>query len=111
MKNILKTKNAYKHEPVKIVKIQIQDVRNECKHKASNNIREKYQKTICKDVSSVENNTIIESNDVSLIRMSIYYERRKLLPVLPKSLKDALNFFFLNCDILTGQNKKIHQWT
>jgi hypothetical protein len=31
MKNLLKTKNTHKHEQVEMVKIKIQEVRNECR--------------------------------------------------------------------------------
>ena len=88
------------------MKIQMQEVRNECKRKASNDIREKPRKIIRKEISSIENNEVIGSNDVSLIRKSMYYRHRKLLPTLPKSLEDTLNFVS-NCDILTCQNDKI----
>jgi len=106
LKNILKINNTHKHEQVETVKIQIQEVRNVCKRKACNDIHERPRKIIRKEVSSIENNEVIGSNDVNLIRKSIYNERRKLLPTLPKSLEDALNFVS-NSDILTYQNEKM----
>jgi len=107
MKNLLKTKNTHKHEQVETFKIKIQEVRNECKRKASNNIHEPLRKIIRKELlSSIDNNTVIGSNDISLIRKSMDYERRKHLPTLPRSLEDALNFVS-NCDILTCQNEKM----
>jgi hypothetical protein len=36
----------------------------------------------------------------------MYYERKKHLPTLPKSLEDALSFVS-DCEILTCQNKKM----
>ncbi|KAE9538011.1 hypothetical protein AGLY_005983 [Aphis glycines] len=106
LKNILKINNTHKHEQVETVKIQIQEVRNVCKRKACDDIHERPRKIIRKEVSSIENNEVIGSNDVNLIRKSIYNERRKLLPTLPKSLEDALNFVS-NSDILTCQNEKM----
>ncbi|KAE9533891.1 hypothetical protein AGLY_008970 [Aphis glycines] len=107
MKNLLKTKNTHKHEQVETFKIKIKEIRNECKRKAFNNIHEPLRKIIRIELlSSIDNNTVIESNDVSLIRKSMDYERRKYLPTLPRSLEDALNFVS-NCDILTCQNEKM----
>ena len=100
IKSILKTNNTHKHEQMDAVKIQIQEVRNKCKRKASNDIHERPRKIIRKEILSIENNEVIGSNDVSLIRKSMYNERRKLLPTLPKNLEDALNFVS-NSDILT----------
>jgi len=54
------------------MKIQIQEVRNGCKRKASNDIHERPRKIIRKEMSPIENNEVIGSNDVSLIRKSIY---------------------------------------
>lgn len=64
------------------VEIKIQDVRNECKREASNDIHEKPRKIIRKEMSSIENDTIIGSNDVSLIRNSCYEHRKLLLTLL-----------------------------
>lgn len=57
-------------------------------------------------MSSLENNAIIGSNNVSFVRKSMYYEHRRFLSTLLKSLEDDLNLVS-NCDILTCQNEKI----
>lgn len=101
VKNIRKINNTHKHVQLKTIKIQ--EVRNKCKRKTSNDIHETPRKIIRKDMSSVENNTIIGNNDVSSIRKSMYYERRKRLKLL-KCLKFILNFVS-NFDILTCQNE------
>lgn len=49
------------------VKIKIQEVDNECKSKAFNDIHEPARKIIRKEMSSIEKNTVIGSNYVSLI--------------------------------------------
>lgn len=72
MKNLLKTKNTHEHEQVEKVKIQIQEERNECKRKASNEIHESPRKIIRTELSSIKNNTVIGSNDANLIRNSAY---------------------------------------
>lgn len=72
MKNLLKIKNTHEHEQVEKVKIQIQEKRNECKRKASNEIDESPRKIIRKELSSIKNNTVIGSNDANLIRNSVY---------------------------------------
>jgi len=59
MKNLLKTINTHKHEQVETVKIQIQEVRNECKSKDSNDIHEPPRKIILKELSPTENNSAI----------------------------------------------------
>lgn len=51
--------------------ILIQEVHNKCKRKVSNDIHETPRKITRKEMSSIENNTIIGSNDVNLIRKSI----------------------------------------
>ncbi|KAL4135666.1 hypothetical protein QTP88_007264 [Uroleucon formosanum] len=104
--NLQKTKKTHKHKQVETVKIKIQEVDNERKSKAFNDNHEPARKIIRKEMSSIEKNTVIRSNYVSLIRKSMYYERRKHLPTLPKSLEDALNFVS-NYDILTCQNEKM----
>lgn len=50
------------------MKIQIQELRDECKHKACNDIYERPRKIVLKEISSIENNEVIESNAGSLIR-------------------------------------------
>ncbi|KAL4120232.1 hypothetical protein QTP88_012962 [Uroleucon formosanum] len=47
MKNLIKIKNTHKYEQVETLKIKIQEVRNECKSKASNDIHEP-----CQDVNT-----------------------------------------------------------
>lgn len=86
MKNILKINNTHKHEQFETVKIQIQEIRYKRKRRAFNNIHETLQKIIRKEMSSIENNTIIVNNDVSLMRKSMYYEHRKFLSKLQKSV-------------------------
>jgi len=58
MKNLLKIKNTHKHEPVETAKIHIQEVRNECKRKASHDTHEPPRKIIRKELSSIENNIV-----------------------------------------------------
>jgi hypothetical protein len=72
----------------------------------SNDIHEIPRKIIRKGMSSIENNTIIGSNDVSLIRKSMYYERKKHLTTLSITLDDALNFVS-NCNILNCKNENL----
>jgi len=57
-KNLLKTNNTHKHEQLETVKIQIQVVRNECKRGNSNDIHETPRKTILKEMSFIEYNTV-----------------------------------------------------
>jgi len=65
-------KNTHKHEQVETLKIKIQEVRNESKRKASNDIHEPPRKIIRKELlSSIDNNTVIGSNNISLIWKSM----------------------------------------
>lgn len=52
---------THRHEPEYRLEIQIQEVRNEYKRKASDDIHERPRKIIRKEMSSIENYTIIEA--------------------------------------------------
>lgn len=78
IKNIIGTKNTHNnHEQTSTLNIQIQEVRNECKRKAANNIHETPRKIIRKEISTIQDNMLI-NDDVNLIRKSMYRERKKI---------------------------------
>lgn len=101
---ILNTKVPHKHKYVETDKLLIQEVRDECQCKATNDIHERLRTIIRKDISIIEYN-ILGSNDISLIRKSMHSERRKLLPSLPKNLEGVFNFI-LDCNILSRYSKR-----
>lgn len=89
--NVLKTDRLrHNHTPCSDTEMNRQIVSNSCKRKASKNLRVQPRKIILKELSRNEKLAdVLTSNDVNLIRTSIYRNRNKNLPITPTNFNTA----------------------
>jgi hypothetical protein len=78
-------------------------LRNNCKRKATKNIINRPSKIMRHKLCASENTEMV-SDDIGNIRVSMFRQRRKLLPTTPQSLEEAINLVS-NRNILTNGNE------
>jgi hypothetical protein len=93
-------KDNHTHDPETEVSLNLLDVQGRYKRKACKDLTLRLNKIIRTELSTC---SIVKHSDVHNIRKSIYRERRKILPPVPKSLNEAIEQVS-NLVILTNKN-------
>ncbi|PSN44584.1 hypothetical protein C0J52_25049 [Blattella germanica] len=78
-------RDEHKHERESEQCIENHIIRNSCKRTAAEDLTTQPRKELCKS-----NANHIQKRNINSVRISIYRERRKLLPRLPRSTEEAL---------------------
>lgn len=76
----------HNHEKVSCKDLQMLDLRSACKRKATEDLNVRASKIICAEAKHFSE---VDFNDVNKLSQSIYKERLKMRPTLPKSTADV----------------------
>jgi hypothetical protein len=79
------------HSTIATLKIERQVLRENCKKKAADSVSTKPVKIIRTELMKYIDTTVLQHKDFKSIRKAIYCEKRKIYPVLPKTIFEAVN--------------------
>jgi hypothetical protein len=99
---LIDIKDIHNHEPNTIEDLNLLEVRGKCKLKAREDLNLRPNKIIRTELYSCSTSKF---SDINNIRKSIYRERRKVLPPIPKSLNEAIAQIS-DLAVLTNKNEQ-----